>query len=169
MPLVWGHRRDAEQRAAVHGPGREAGGVDAGLGHVHPVGRQRVQRLEPAPGPCAGRDHGGSRVKDRALAGVAERHVHEHHLPQAARLRNEHLGGGGRDQAVEQHHGAVGDPVDGTREVTVAGHGVLVHRPAERGEPLADPAVVCVATARPRRVVDALGDDEVELGHSGRS
>ena len=109
------------------------------------------------------------RVEDRALAGVAERHVHEHHLTQTARLRNEHLGGGGSDQAVEQHHGAVGDPVDGMREVAVAGHGVLVHRPAERDESLADPAVVRVAAARSRGVVDPLRDDDVQLIHSGRS
>ena len=50
-----------------------------------------------------------------------------------------------------------------------AGHGVLVHRPAERGEPPADPAIECVATAWPRRVVDVRRDDYVDLGHSGRS
>ena len=49
------------------------------------------------------------------------------------------------------------------------GDGVLVHRPAERGEPSADPAVVDVAAARPRGIVDALGDDDVDLRHSGRS
>ncbi|HZC15032.1 MAG TPA: glycosyltransferase, partial [Thermoleophilaceae bacterium] len=49
------------------------------------------------------------------------------------------------------------------------GHGVLVHRPAELGEPSADSAVVCVATARPGRVVDALRDDDVDLAHSARS
>ena len=49
------------------------------------------------------------------------------------------------------------------------GDAMLVHRPAERGEPAADLAVVRVAAARPRRVVDALGDDDVDLRHSGRS
>ena len=62
--------------------------------------------------------------------------------------------------------GALGD---GAREVAVAGHGVLLHGPAERGEPLADPAVVRVATARPRWVVDALGDDDVDVVHRDRS
>ncbi len=109
---------------------------------------------------------------------VTERHVHDHDLPQPARLRHERFGGGGRDQPIEQHHGAIRNPPDGAREGGVtrlagprpaAGHGVLVHRPAKRGEPSADPAVVCVAAARPRRVVDALGDDDVDLGHSGRS
>ena len=189
MPLVGCQRRDAEQRVAGRAPRREAGGVDAGLGHVHPVGRQRVQLPQPAPSPCAGRDDGGGRREDLALArsdraglvvrrAVAERHVHEHNLPQPARLRHERFGGGGRDQPVEQHHGAIRNPPDGAREGGVprlagprpgAGHGVLVHRPAERGEPSADPAVVRVATARPRRVVDALRDDDVDLGHSGRS
>jgi hypothetical protein len=46
---------------------------------------------------------------------------------------------------------------------------MLVHRPAERGELSADPAVVGVAAARARGVVDALGDDDVDVGHSGRS
>ena len=189
MPLVGRQRRDAEQRVAGRGPRREAGGVDARLGDVHPIGRQRVQLLQPAPSPCAGRDDGGGRREDLALARpdraglvarrpVAERHVHEHNLPQPVRLRHERLGGGGRDQPVEQHHGAIRNPPDGAREGSVprlagprpgAGHGVLVHRPAERGEPSADVAVVGVATARPRRVVDALREDDVDLRHSGRS
>ena len=163
VPLAGRDRRDAQQRVAGRGPGREAGGVDAGLGHVHAVGRQLVQLLQPAPGPGAGRDDGGGRLEDRALALVAQRHVHEHDLPQAARVRDERLGGGGRDQPVEQHHGAVRDPLEGARECRASRHGVLVHRPAERGEPFADPAVVRVAAARPRRVVDPLGDDEVDL------
>jgi hypothetical protein len=189
VPLVGRHRPDAEQRVAGRGPRREAGGVDAGLGHVHPVGRQPVQLLEPAPAPCAGRDDGGGRRKDLALArpddvglavrrAVAQRHVHEHDLPQPPRLRHERVGGGGRDQAVEQHHGAVRDRPDGARQGGAprligprpgAGDRMLVHRPAERGEPPADTAVVGVAAARPRRIVDALGDDDVDLRHSGRS
>ena len=47
--------------------------------------------------------------------------------------------------------------------------GVLVDRPPERGEPVADPAVIRVAAARPRRVVDVVRDDDVDLGHSARS
>ena len=94
------------------------------------------------------------------LALIALRHVQQHDLPQPARVRHDRLGCG--EQPVDQHHGAVGDP----REVADA---VLVHRPAERGEPLADPAIVRVATAGPPGVVDALGDDDVHLGHSGRS
>ena len=46
---------------------------------------------------------------------------------------------------------------------------VLVHRPAERGEPLADLTVVGVAAAGPPGVVDAVGDDDVDLPHSVRS
>ena len=49
----------------------EAGGVDARLGHVHSVGRQRVQLPQPAPSPCAGRNDGGGRLDDEVeLAGV---------------------------------------------------------------------------------------------------
>ena len=46
--------------AAVPERGR---GVDARLGHVHSVGRQRVQLPQPAPSPCAGRDDGGGRSR----------------------------------------------------------------------------------------------------------
>ena len=46
---------------------------------------------------------------------------------------------------------------------------VLAHAPAERREPPADAAVVGVAAARARGVVDAGGHDRVDLRHSGRS
>ncbi len=182
VPLVGRHRRDAQQRVAGRRPRRGACGVDAGPGDVHPVGRERVQLLQPAPGPCAGRDDGGGRREDLALArpdraglvvrrAVAERHVDEHDLPEAARVRHERLGGGACDQPVEQHHGPVRDPPDGAREGGVAAPApsLLAHRPAERGELPADPAVVRVPAARPRRVVDPLRDDDVDLRHSGRS
>jgi hypothetical protein len=136
---------------------------------VHPVGRQRVQLREPAPGPFTGRDHRGRPGEHVALAGAADRHVHEDDLPQPSGVRDERLGRGGRDQPVQQHHGAVRYPPDGAREGGVAAHGVLVHGPAERGEPAADPAVVRVAAAGPGRVVDARRDDDVDLAHSGRS
>ena len=127
VPLVGRHRRDAQQRVAGRRPRRGACGVDAGPGDVHPVGRQRVQLLQPAPGPCAGRDDGDGRREHLALArpdraglvvrrAVAERHVDEHDLPEAARVRHERLGCGACDQPVEQHHGPVRDPPDGARE-----------------------------------------------------
>ena len=109
---------------------------------------------------------------------MAQRHVHEHDLPQPACVRHERFGGGGRDQPVEQHHGAVRDLLHGAREGGVprrpgprpgAGDRMLLHRPAERGELSADPAVVGVAAARLRGVVDALGDDDVDRRHSDRS
>jgi hypothetical protein len=189
VPLVGRQCRDAEQRAAGGASRREAGGVDARLRHVHPLGRQPVQLPQPAAGPRAGRDDGSGRREHLALARsdcvgllvrrpVAERHVHQHDLAQPPRLRNEGLGGGGCDQAVEQHHGAGRNPPDGAREGGVrrvagprpgARDRVLAHRPAERGEFSADAPVVGVAAARPRRVVDALRDDDVDLVHSGRS
>ena len=46
---------------------------------------------------------------------------------------------------------------------------VLVHRPPEPGQPVAHPAVVDVAAARSRGIVDAVGDDDVDLRHSDRS
>jgi hypothetical protein len=175
--------------AARRRPGREARGLDARLGDVHPVARQPVQLPQPAARPRARRDDRGGRLEDLALARahrgavavrrpVAERHVHEHDESQPARLRHEDLGSGGRDQAVDQHHGAVRDPLDGAREGGVPRHGevrervgdrVLAHRPAEIAEAPADPAVVRIAAARLRRVVDALRDDGVDLGHSDRS
>jgi hypothetical protein len=105
VPLVGRHRRDAQQRIARRGPGREVGGVDAGLGHVHPVGRQRIELLQPAPAPCAGRHDGGGRGEDRLLArtdraglvrrrAVTQRHVHEQDLPQPVRVGHERLGRG---------------------------------------------------------------------------
>ena len=187
MPLVRGHGRDAQQRPAGRAPGREIGGVDGGLGDMHPVGRQRVELQQPAPCPGAGRDDGSGAREDRALplAGVAgltrrvaQRHVHEHDQPQPARLRHQHLGGRRGDQPVEQHDGVVGDLLDDAGEGGArrrvgprpgAGYGVLVHRPAERGEPAADLAVIDVASARPGRVVDAVRDDDVHRRHSGRS
>jgi hypothetical protein len=156
---------------------------------VHPVGRQPVQLAQASAAPRAGRDDRGRRREDVALArldgagvavgrAVAQRHVHEHDLPQPVRLRHERLRGGRRDQPVEQDHRAVRDPPDGAREGGVArraepregvGDRMLVHRPAELGEASADAAVVGVAAARAPGVVDALGDDDVDVRHSARS
>ena len=119
-------------------------------------GGTREDRALPRPGllgPVIGR-------------AIAQRHVHEHDQPQPARLRHQRLGGRRGDQSVEQHDGVVGDPPDDVGEGgarrrvgsrPAARHGVLVHRPADRGEPPADAAVIGVAAARPGRVVDALG------------
>ncbi len=147
VPLLRGHRRDAQQRPAGRCSGREIGGVDGRLGHMHSGGRQRVQLQQPAPGPLAGRDDGCRGREDRMLpcpgavasvicGTVSQRHVHEHDQPQPARLRHEHLRGRRGDQPVEQHDGAVGDPLDDAREGSArhpvgsrpgAGYGVLVH------------------------------------------
>ena len=115
------------------------GGVDAGLGDVHPVGgsawssvrRWRVHELVVTTRAARGRR---ARDRTRAVTAGAERHVHEHDLPQPARLRHEHRRGGGRDEPVEQHDGTVGDPPTRTRQSGCsaaparpgAGHGVLV-------------------------------------------
>ena len=189
MALVGGHRRDAEQRPAGRGAGCELGGVDARLGDVHPVARQRVQVQQPAPSPGAGCDDGSGDREHRAfphpdIVGhavcrpMAQRHVDEHDQAQPARLRHHHLGGRRGDQPVEQNDGVVGDPpddaIEGGERRRVgrrpgAGYGVLVHQPADRGEPAAEMAVVGVASARPGRVVDAIGYNEMHLRHSDRS
>jgi hypothetical protein len=104
--------------------------------------------------------------------------VNEHGQVQPARLGHEHLGRGRGDQPVEQDDGAVWDAAEGiaqgrercgSRPGPAHAHGVLVHRPAERGELVADPAVIEVASTRPGGVVDAGGHDDVDRSHRGRS
>ena len=67
VPLGGGHRRDAQQRPAGRAPGCEVGGVDGGLGDVHPLGRQGVQLEQRPPRPRARRDDCGGRREHRAL------------------------------------------------------------------------------------------------------
>ena len=184
MALAGDHRRDGEQRPGGLGARCELGGVDAGLGDVHAIAGQRIQLEKPSPGPPAGRDDGRGGCEDRAflrpdiLPAVAQRHVHEHHQPQPARLRHQHLRGRRGDQPVEQHDGAVGDPPDDAGEGGVrrsagprpgAGHGVDVHRPARVGELAAHPAVIGVASGRPGRIVDAIRHHNMHRRHSARS
>ena len=49
------------------GPRRKLRCVDGRLGDVHPLGGQRVELQQPAPGPRARRDDGGGNRKDRAF------------------------------------------------------------------------------------------------------
>ena len=156
MPLVARHRRDAEQRVAGRAPRREARGVDAGLRHVHPVGRQRVQLLQPAPGPRAGRDDGGGRREDLALAPLGPRHPASGRpaacapgRPAAAGARAARAPRGRRTRSARRagprrRPESSGSRASGRRARRAgsrpgAGHSVLVYRPAERGEPSARP------------------------------
>src|SRR5690606_519263 len=75
------------------------------------------------------------------------------------------------DQSVEQDGAAVGELPQGAGEVRAGGrvgagpgtgHGVLVDAPAEAGQVEADPAVVGIASAGRRRVVDAARHHEVD-------
>jgi hypothetical protein len=104
VPLAGRHRRDAQQRVARRRAHHRLGRVDARLGHV---GRHAVELPEPPPAPLARRDHRGRRLQDRALAGVGERHVHQHDLTQPLRVRQQHGGRRRRDQPVQQRDGAV--------------------------------------------------------------
>ena len=164
-------------RPAASTPGSATCTRSAGSAYSSPS-RRRVHALVVTTAAAAARTSRSRRGDLVIQRAVAQRHVHQDDLPQPARVRHERLGGGGRDQPVEQDHGAVRNPPDracqggvprGAGSRPGAGHRVLVHRPAERGEPSADPAVVGVAAARPRGVVDSLGHDDVDLRHSGRS
>ena len=82
------------------------------------------------------------------------------------------FGAVGGDQPVDQHDGAVRYPADHAGASVLrrrvgpgprSRHSVLAHAPAARSEPSADPAVVGVATAGPRRVIDAVRYDDVDL------
>ena len=92
---------------------------------------------------------------------------------QPARRRAPAPRGGRREQAVEQHDGAVRDPREhagqglrrrGVRPGPRAGHRVFAHQPAHRRELTADPAVVGVAAARRRRIVDPVRHHDVAPG-----
>ena len=93
VTLAGGHRRDAKQGLTRRGPGCEIGGVDAGLGDVHPLGGQPVQLEQPAAAPFARRDDGGGSREDRPFPPVLQRHVNEHDQAQPVRLRHQHVGG----------------------------------------------------------------------------
>ena len=79
---------------------------------------------------------------------------------------------------MEQHEGVIGDSLDrgrqacercGVRPRPRPGHGVLVHRPAERAQSPTVPPVIRVAAARPGRIVDAVRNDDMHRAHNGRS
>jgi hypothetical protein len=46
---------------------------------------------------------------------------------------------------------------------------MLLHRPTEGSEPIAQPAVVDVSAARPLGIIDPVGHDDVDVHHSDRS
>ena len=109
---------------------------------------------------------------------VTEGHVDQHDQAQPASLGHEHLGSARGEESVEQRHRTIGDLPHHTsqgsegrrvRARPAPDHGVLAHRPAERAEAPADLAVVGVASARPARVIDAVGYDEMHCRHSRRS
>ncbi len=93
-------------------------------------------------------------------------------------MRGQYVRNGRGDQAVEQHEPAVRYRVQGFGEAAasdVVGPGpgarnrVLVHAPAERGEPAAHVPVVDIAAAGSPRVVDTRRNDDVDGVHSSRS
>ena len=104
--------------------------------------------------------------------------MHEDDETQPAGLRLQHVRDHRGDEAVDQHQRVIrdlrqfrsdpraGSPVD-IRPPT--GGGMLVDRPAEGVEPVAHPAVVHVATARPSRIIDPVRDHDVHFVHSARS
>ena len=187
MALARNDRRDREQRPGGCGALRELGRVHAGLRNVDTVARQRVELEEGSSGPGAGRDDGRGGREHRSLPladafirrPLTQGHVHEHDQPQAAGLRDEHLGGRRSDQPVDEDEAAITDPGEGIGERGVGrciGPGprspdlVLVDRPAGGDQAPGHLSVVGVAPARPRRVIDPCRNDDVHGGgHNARS
>ncbi len=104
--------------------------------------------------------------------------MHQNDQPQPARRRHEHLGRGRGNQAIDQRDSAVREPRDDAvqrrecprvRLRPTSGNAVLGYLPAERAQPVADPPVVSVTAARPLRIVDTVGHDEMDSGHNDRS
>jgi glycosyltransferase involved in cell wall biosynthesis len=62
LPLVVAEYSDADQ-ATADGPGRGSDTIDAGPGHVHPVGRERVAGQYLLAGPFAGNNRAGGRTE----------------------------------------------------------------------------------------------------------
>src|SRR5581483_162874 len=88
---------------------------------------------------------------------------------QAACLRDEHVRRRRRDEPVEEDERIVREIRDEAGERAGARHLVDVELPAVGAKTVAHAPVETVAAARPRRIVDALGNDEVDGAHSARS
>ena len=174
-------RRTAARRPpSVPGPSR--GGVDAGLGDVHPVEREHVElrpgdrRVHPLVVTTAAADRRTSRSRERIASasshGGRARAACARAPPAAARLAwpHEHRRGAARDEAVDQHDRAVGDPASARARAPCSAAPARGQAPRPRvraptspaGEAAADPPVVGVAAARPPGVVDAVGHDDVD-------
>ncbi len=186
MPLAGDHRRHREQCPGGRRSRREVGGVDAGLGDVDAVARQRVELQEDSSGPRARRDDRTRRPTAPRPPAPWCRHP-SCPAPAACARARPAVGGpppgpAPRAQARRRARRAGRPRRRGSRTASASaahdarigprprsGHFVYVHRPAGRGEAAAHPAVEGVAPARPRRVVDPFGNDHVHRGHSARS
>ena len=144
-------------RRAVSTPGSATCTRSAGSAYSSPS-RRRVH--------WPGHHDGGGRREDLALARVAERHVHEHDLPDGARAERVAPRGPGtrsaRRAAPRRRPGSAGRCVRGLDDV-------LVHNPAERGEPRrrggqnASPPLGCAGSSMPSGTITWISVD------SGRS
>ena len=177
MSLAGRHRSHAEQAPPGVAADRRLGGVDAGMGDVYPVRVQPVGRMHPLAGPLAGGDHGCCSPRHRTLrtehSGIpaTERRVHQQHHPEAASGGHHHLRDRGGHQAVDQHQLVVADrgerlaraldapapPPTASRRPRLAR--CTDHPSAARWS--AEPSVVGVAAAGPRRVLDPVRDHHV--------
>ena len=88
---------------------------------------------------------------------------------QAVGLRDEDIGRRRRDQPVGEDESPVRNAGHDVCERGVRRRLVDVDGPTRRRESVGHATVVGVAAARPRRVVDAFGDDEVDVAHNSRS
>ena len=152
--------------------------MGAGRRGMNPITGQRVGLDEAPPCPTArGDDRAGSDQR-LALPLVVERHVHQHDEAEALRVLAEYRWNHRSDQTVEQDQGAVRhrceDPREagarsGTRLGPGPGHCMLAHRPPRRGQAVAHLAVVGVAAARRRWIVDVVGQHDMYELHRDRS
>jgi hypothetical protein len=144
---------------------------------VHAGGVEVVVVHRPARRPPARRDHRGGGVQrlpleavelGGALGGqpglVGERQVQQDRQAQPPGVRHDGLGHPTGDESVQKHDGPVRKlvecSVEGGPRLPVGGGPAAGHGDLTQPEHLAHPAVVGIAAARERHVVDVRGQHE---------
>ena len=103
--------------------------------------------------------------------------MHQGHEAEPVGMGGKHIGDGAADEPVDEHDRVGVDAPqvsakqaagEGVRDGPPARRRVLADRPAELGEAAAYAAVIDVPAAWALRVVDALREDDVDLGQRCR-